>query len=66
MELRSLMSSAIPPSVRITTVLHTPARKVDAMKPLQIDGVQCCDVLRFWGLYVLLVGWLGFFFVMVF
>lgn len=59
------MSSAIPLSDRITAALHTPARKVDAMKPLQVVAVQCCGVLRLLGLCGWLVGW-DFFFLLCF
>lgn len=33
------MSSIIPFSDRITAALHTPARKVDGFKPLQVVAV---------------------------
>lgn len=51
------MNSAIPLSDRITTALHTPARKVDSFKPLQVAAVLWCSVLRFLGLCVLLISW---------
>lgn len=59
------MNSAIPLSGRITTALHTPARKVGSFKPLQVVAVLWCSVLRFLGLCVLLISW-DFFFVVVF
>lgn len=59
------MNSVIHLSHRITTGLHTPARKVDGFKPVQVVAVLCCGVSRFLGLHVLLVGW-DFFFVVVF
>lgn len=61
----SLTNPAIPFPDRITTALHTPARKVGGFKSLQVVAVVCCSVLRVLGLFVLLAGW-DFFFVAVF
>lgn len=56
----SLTNPAIPFPDRITTALHTPARKVGGFKSLQVVAVVRCSVLRFFR-SVCFVGWLGFF-----